>query len=244
VTSAWRAELLKITTVRAQWLSAALAAMAIPLFSFLVVTTGGLGTREPSTSGAVTGSMAGLLAFGAWSAVITSGEYAHGTMITSLTTVPRRLTLFGAKLMATVTTAGGGALVSAVVAFLVVVGVRAPGAYALGNPALLVSVLLAVVAVGVIGMSVGIITRSPIASVTIVAAALLLPKLAAGLLGGLQPWIVGASPGTVISEIVGGTQLPANQTFPAGPWVAALTMVLVAGVVAVGGAIALARRDG
>jgi hypothetical protein len=56
--------------------------------------------------------------------------------------------------------------------------------------------------------------------------------------------VVGASPGTVVSELIGGTQLPANQTFPAGSWAATLTMVGVALAVVGAGAITFARRDG
>ncbi len=242
--SAWHAELLKIATVRGQWVSALLVTLAIPVTSFLVAATGGLGAGESSTSGAATGSIAGLLAFGTWSAAITAGEYAQGTMVTSLTMVPRRPVLYAAKMTAIAAAAGVGALLSATIALLVVLGVRAPGAYGLGNPASLVSVVIAVIAVAVIGVSVGVITRSPSASIAIVVVALLLPKVASGLLGGLQPWIVGASPGTVVSEIVGGTQLPASQTYPAGAWAAALTMLSVALVIGLGGVFALLRRDG
>jgi ABC-2 type transport system permease protein len=244
VSSAWRAELVKIATVRGQWLSAVLSVLAIPVVSFLVVTTGGLGSRATSTSAAATGSIAGLLAFGVWGSIITAGEYAKGTIVTSLVTVPRRRVLYAAKLAAIAAAAGVGALLSVATALLVVIGVRAPGNYGLGNATSLASVVLAIVAVAVIGVSVGMITRSPSGSIAIIIVALLLPKAASGLLGGLQPWIIGASPDTVVSEIVGGRQLPASQTFPAGTWAATLTMLAVAVAVAGGGAYAFFRRDG
>jgi ABC-2 type transport system permease protein len=244
VSSAWRAELAKIGTVRGQWLSAVLSVIAIPGISFLVVTTGGLGPGATSTSAAATGSIAGLLAFGIWSAIITAGEYANGTMVTSLTTVPRRGVLYAAKLTAIAAAAGAGAFVSAALALLVVLGVRAPGTYGLGDAASLASVVMAVMAVAVIGVSIGMITRSPSASIVIIVVVLLLPKAASGLLGGLQPWIIGASPDTVVSEIVGGRQLAASQTFPAGTWAAAVTMLAVAVAVAGAGAFAFLRRDG
>lgn len=233
-----------MATVRGQWIGAILATLAIPLASFLVVSTGGLGSGETSTTGAATGSMAGLLAFGVWSAAIAAGEYTNGTMVLSLATVPRRITLVGAKLLAVATAAGAGALVSALAALLIVLEVRAPGAHGIGNPASLVSVIVAVVAVAALGASIGLITRSPSASIVIVALVLLLPRAASGLLGGLEPWVVGASPATVIMQIVGGTQLPADQTYPAGMWAAALTMWLVALAIAGGGALLFARRDG
>jgi len=60
----------------------------------------------------------------------------------------------------------------------------------------------------------------------------------------LEPWVVGASPATVITQIVRGAQLPANQTYPAGTWAAALTMSAAAAVVAGGSALVFVRRDG
>jgi ABC-2 type transport system permease protein len=235
---------LKFATVRGQWISAILVTLAIPATSFLVVATGGLSSEQTSTSGAATGTLAGLLAFGVWSATIAAGEYAHGTMVTSLSTVPRRSVLYAAKLTATAGTTAAAALLSAAIALLVVLGIRAPGSYGLGNPAALVGVVIAIIAVAVLGVSVGLITRSPSASIAIVLVALLVPKAASSLLGGLQPWIVGASPGTVVTEIVGGTHIPADQTFPAGTWAAALTMLGVAAAVAAGGAWTFLRRDG
>jgi hypothetical protein len=118
------------------------------------------------------------------------------------------------------------------------------GVHHLGDPLALVSVVLAIVAVSVLGMAAGLISKSPAASASIVVVAVLLPKAAAGLLGGLQRWVVGASPGTVITEAVGGAQLPHNQMFPGGATAATVTMLLVATGVALGGALTLLRRDG
>ena len=118
-----RAEVLKITTVRGIWLGAVLATIAVPLFSLLVVGTDGLGVEDTATSGAATGTIVGLLAFGAWAGALAAGEYAHHTISVSLATVPRRNVLYGAKLAATSATAGAGAFLSAIAAVLH----RAPG---------------------------------------------------------------------------------------------------------------------
>src|ERR1700728_3290226 len=101
--------------------------MAIPVTSFLVVTTGGIAVGEATTSAAATGSLVGLLAFGAWSAMITAREYAHGTTVPGLTPGPRRTVFYAAKLSAIATAAGAAALASATLSLLVVIGVRAPG---------------------------------------------------------------------------------------------------------------------
>jgi ABC-2 type transport system permease protein len=242
--AAWRAEFLKIATVRGQWLGVVFAILALPAVSLLVVATGGLGARDTVTSGAATGSIAGLLAFGIWAAIVTAGEYAQQTMIVSLTTVPRRSVLYGAKLAAIgcVTVAGG--LLSVATAWLVVWAVLPRGVHHTGDPLALVSAVLAILAVSVLGMAVGLISRSPAASAAIVVVAVLLPKAAAGLLGGLERWVVGASPGTVITQAVGGAQLPHSQMFPGGAPTATVTMLLVATAVALGGALTLQRRDG
>jgi ABC-2 type transport system permease protein len=242
--AAWRAELLKIATVRGQWLGAVIATLALPAVSLLVATTGGVGAGDTVTSGAATGSVAGLLAFGIWAATLAAGEYAQQTMIVSLATVPRRALLYGAKLAATGCVAAAGGLVSVITAWFIVWAVLPTGVHHLGDPATLVSVVLAIIAVSVLGMAVGLMTKSPAASASIVVVAVLFPKAAGGLLGGLERWVVGASPGTVITQAVGGAQLPHDQMFPGGAAAATLTMLLVAAVVAWGGALTLLRRDG
>src|SRR4051794_24353668 len=120
MTAAWRAELLKIATVRGQWLGAALATLALPAVSLLVATTGGVGATDTVTSGAATGSVAALLAFGIWAATLAAGEYAQQTIVVSLTTVPRRSRFYGAKLGAIGGVAAAGALVSVIAAWLIV----------------------------------------------------------------------------------------------------------------------------
>ena len=173
-----------------------------------------------------------------------AGEYGTQTIVVSLATVPRRPVLYAAKIAAAATVAGAGALLSAASALLFVLAVTPPGRHALGNPAALLSVVLVMIAVAVVGVAIGMITRSPTMSVAIVVVALLLPKAAGGLLGRMQSWVVGASPDTVIAQIVGGASLPTSQTYPAGTWAAAATMVLVVAAIAIAGAMVLMYRDG
>jgi ABC-type transport system involved in multi-copper enzyme maturation permease subunit len=244
VRGAGRAELVKIASVRGQWIGAVLATAALPLTSLLVAATGGLDPRDTLTSGAASGSVVALLAFGTWGAALAAGEYAKQTMVVSLATVPRKGLLYAAKLGAIGIVSVVGALVSALVAVLVVMAVSVPGAHALGNPALLVGYVLAVAAVALAGAAAGILVRSPSAAIAIVVVVVLLPKAAGGLLGGLQPWIVGASPGTVVTQLVGGAQLLPNQSYPAGAWAALATMLLATLVVSSAGAVVFGRRDG
>jgi len=244
LTSAWRAELLKITTVKGQWIGAILATAAMPLTSLLVAATGRLGAGDTVTTGAATGSVVGLLAFGIWGAAVASSEYASSSIVVSLSTVPRRFVLYTAKLTAVATVAFAGALTSAAISLLGVLAVSPTGHQAIGNPANLIGIVLVTITITVVGAAVGVITRSPSASIAIVVALVLLPNAAGGLLGRAQPWIVGASPGTVVAQIVGGAQLPESQIYPAGAWAAAATFVLIAAAIASVGGITLIRRDG
>lgn len=241
--AAWTAELLKIRTVPGLRIGAGLAVLALPLFSLLVVSGGGLGSADTVTSGAATGTLVGLLGFGAWAASAASSEYAHQTIAVSLTTVPRRGLLYAAKVGAATAVAGVGAVLAAVVSFALVAAIT-PAGHDTGTPAALLSVVLAAVSVAAVGVAVGMLSRSSTGSIAIVAALVLLPKTAAGLLGGLQPWVVGASPGTVVTQVVEGAQLGSDQTYPGGTVAAALTMVLVAVLVVAAGGIAFKRRDG
>jgi hypothetical protein len=243
-TAAGRSELAKITTVRGQWISALLAVLALPVTSLIVVATDGLGTSDTITSGAATGSVVALLAFGSWAATVTAGEYARGTMWVSLATVPRRPVLYGAKLAATAAVAAAGGLASTVLSFLIVWATSAPGDHDLGDPAKLAGAVLAVVCVAAVGAAVGLLTRSPTSATAIVVVSVLFPKAVGGLLGGLQGAVVGSSPGTVITQIVGGAQLPDDLVHGWGGGGAALPLVVVTGVVVAARAVAFDRRDG
>jgi ABC-type transport system involved in multi-copper enzyme maturation permease subunit len=242
--SAWKGELLKIATVRGQWVTVALAAVAIPLTSLLVAASGELSAQDTVTSGAATGSVIGLLAFGSWAAAIAAGEYSRRTMVVSLATVPRRTVLYAGKLGAATAVTVAGSLVSAVAALIVVWAVSPSGAHRIGDPAALLGIPLAVAAITAIGVAAGILTRSPAASIAIVFAVILLPQAAGGLLGNMQPWVVGASPGPLITQIVGNSQLSTDQAYPPGAAAAAVTLLGIAAAVAAAGGYALLRRDG
>jgi ABC-type transport system involved in multi-copper enzyme maturation permease subunit len=244
MTPAWKGELLKIATVRGQWITVALAAVAIPLTSLLVAASGELSSQDSVTSGAATGSVIGLLAFGSWAAAVAASEYSRRTMIVSLATVPRRPVFYVAKLAAATAVTAAGSVVSALSAFVVVWAVSPRGAHRIGDPAALLGIVLVVAVITVIGVAAGILSRSPAASIAAVFAVILLPQAAGGLLGNLQPWVVGASPGPVITQIVGNSQLATDQAYPPGAVAAALTLVAITAGIAAAGGYALYRRDG
>jgi ABC-2 type transport system permease protein len=241
---AFRAELVKIVTVRGLRAGVLLSLVAIPLTSLLVASTGGLSDADTLTSGAATGTVIGLLAYGAWAASFAGSEYVHDTITVSLATVPRRPVLYAAKIAAVAVVTGSGALVSALASLFLVHAATPSGAHRTGDVAALLGIVLAVIAVAVVGAAVGLLVRASTAAIAIVVAAVLLPKAAAGLLGGLQETVVGASPGSVVTQLVRSGQLAPEETFPGGTALAVLTMVGVALVVVLGSGIAFAHRDG
>lgn len=243
VRAAWSSELLKIRTVRGQVLGAAAATLAIPLFSLLVVSTGGLGAGNSVVVGASAGAFAGFLGFGLWSAAIVAGEFAAKTAFQSYLAVPRRTVLVLAKLGATAGVAGVGSLVGIIVS-LVVVGAAAPGDPRTGAVFSLAIVPLVGLAVGVLGASIGLLTRAPVVAVASAAAVLVLPQAAGGLWGSLQPYVVGATPGEVVSQVVGSGNVAAAQVFPGGSFLASLTLLVVVGAIAVLAWWTTSRRDG
>lgn len=238
-----RAELLKVATVPGLVAGLVLATLAIPLTSLLVAATDGLGIDDTVTSGAATGSVVGLLALGAWAATLVAGEYSLQTIVVSAAAVAHRGRLYAAKVAAAAGLAAASAAVAAGVAWLIVLAVAPDDDLGLGNPLALLGIVLAAAAVAATAAATGILTRSPTAAITIVVLAVLLPKAAGGLLGGLEPWVVGASPGTVITQIVEGGQLSDAETFPGGTVAAALAMVAVASATTLAGGLVFARRD-
>ncbi|MBO0842762.1 MAG: hypothetical protein J2O46_06225, partial [Nocardioides sp.] len=121
------AELTRITTVRGLRLGALLAALALPVLSLLVAGTGGTGAHDTVTSAAATGTIVGLLGFGAWAAAYTASEYAHGSITVSLALVPHRPTLYAARTAAVAAIAGAAGLVAALVSLLAVAAASPAG---------------------------------------------------------------------------------------------------------------------
>lgn len=242
--SAWFGELTKVATVRAQWLGLVMATLTIPVTSLLVAASGGLSSSDSVTAGAATGSAIGLVAFGSWAGVLAAGEYASQTIMVSLSTVPRRSAFYTAKLAALTSLAAAGALVSMLTALPAVWAATPHGAHPFGNPARLLAVVVSVAAVTAIGAALGILLRSSTAAIVGVVVLVLLPQAAGGLLGALQPWVVGASPGAVITQTAGSSQLATDQAFPSGSLAALATLLAVSILVAGVGSVALQHRDG
>lgn len=243
-TATIRGELVKITTVRGRWIGALAATLIQPLGALAVAGTGGDAAGDTLTAVAATSSVLGLLGFGAWAAAGASAEYTYDTISVGVVTTPGRLRLLAGKLGALAAVAFAGGLVAAVLSLLLLAATQPPAGRDLGTPLSLLAVPLAYACVAMVGGAVATLVRSPVWSIGIVLAAILLPRAGAGLWGGLQGWVVGASPGTVVTQWAHRTAVLPDQRFPAGT--AAATIALVVATLVLG-AIAgqvVSRRDG
>jgi ABC-2 type transport system permease protein len=159
------------------------------------------------------GAAAGLLGVVALSifAAQTALEYTNGTLRNLLVREPRRLRLLAGKFVAMVLFAALIALVSAV--FSVVVSLIAAPNYGVSTEAWLtgsgwsqiwhtyINVVISMIGYGTLGMSLGLLFRSPISSIAI-GLAWLLPL--EGILGGLVDGAIRWLPGALLSTIATG----------------------------------------
>lgn len=242
--AALRAELLKVRTVPGAVLGAAAAAVAHPLASLAVVGSGGVDDAADLVAISATGALAGLLAWGVWAAVLAAGEHEHGTLAPGAVAVGGLARLLAAKAVVL----GGLALVGSGLGALLSLGlVRAalpPGSHDLGPVAALLVVPVVAAALALVATVAGLRLRGAGPAVTLVAALVLVPRAAGGLLGPLEPWIVGGSPGAVVSRLVGQRAPEASQAFPAGgPAALAALVALAAGAVVAATMGARGRRS-
>ena len=236
--SAIAAEALKVRTVPGLVAGAIVATLLHPLASLLVATSGGVADAETLTAASGTGALAGLLVWGVWAAAAVAGEHQHGTVGPSLLAVGGRGRLLGAQAVTLAAIAAVGALVGAVLALGLVRAALPGGVHDLGPFWRLAAVPLVAAAVAAAGVAVGALVRSVGSAAAVVLAVLLVPRAAAGLLGPLQPWVVGSSPGTVVARSLGLAGATADQRFPGGAGAglaallaASLVVVAVAGLV-------------
>ncbi|WJV50760.1 ABC transporter permease subunit [Streptomyces flavofungini] len=200
----------KFATLRStRWTTAAtgLVTMAGAVF---VGVSGSLQPDDTVLGGSLTLSVVSLMIAGVAGALTVCGEYASGTVTSTLTAVPRRGRVLAAKAVLLTVLLYGIALVSCTVAYLLGGAILDDGKYARGEPlpALFgIAALFAVV--GVLGLAIGALLRHSVGAVTTVVALLLLPSLFGPLFGDARRWIAGASPTAALEKL--------TQTSDAGP---------------------------
>lgn len=226
--SAFAAEALKVRTVPGLVAGALAATLLHPLASLLVATSGGVADAETLTAASGTGALAGLLVWGVWAAAAVAGEHQHGTVGPSLLAVGGRGRLLGAQAMTLAAIAAAGSLIGALLALGLVRAALPGGVHDLGPAWRILAMPLVAAAVTVGGVAIGALARSVGSAAAVVLAVLLVPRAAAGLLGPLQAWVVGASPGTVVARALGLDGGGPDQRFPGGASASVAALVLLA----------------
>jgi len=189
-----RSEAIKFTTLRSTVSVLAGAAIGLVVIALLIGWNtrhlgGEIDPNDLAPSATLQGYFLGQLLIGALGVLFVTGEYSTGMIYSTLTAVPRRIPVLGAKLIVFVTATLPLLAVMCVVAFVsaqaLISGYR-PG-YSLGDPGVVRVVLgtaLYLTLVGVIGAAIGWIVRStPGSLVTYLAVVLVLPGIFGGALG-------------------------------------------------------------
>ncbi|WP_037576121.1 ABC-2 transporter permease [Phaeacidiphilus oryzae] len=184
-----RAEWAKFWSLRSSW-TTLLAAFGILAALGLVAAAGHKPTSAMYTPGlgrnAVTIALSGVdfaqLAFGVLGVLLTAGEYATGTIRSTLSAVPRRLPVLWSKVAVITAIAAGVSGTSILTAFLGGAGfLHGTGmGLSLGDPGVLRSLLGAVgylALVGVLGVALGALLRSVAGAVALLIVGVMLMRL-------------------------------------------------------------------
>ena len=252
------AEWLKIRTARyTRYVLGTLAAFSalMPLLAWYFVTTWDSLTPEARAHAALgplpvfLGWIASLC-MAVFGALAITSEYSSGMIRTTFAAMPRRRTVLAAKgaIVAAVTfVATGAALVATLVTGAFIVGGRPIADQTPVDPsgfAIVAATALTVTAFALIGLGLGAITRSAVASV--VGLALLwyvVPLLSMHLPAPWAAWVSSLVPGALAGQLAGTGN--ANSVFAAvlSPWEAFAVMLAYIAVPLAAGAIVISRRD-
>lgn len=240
---AYAYEWIKFFSVRSLlWTTVATAVVPV-VGAVFVAATGSLQSGDTVLGGSLTLSVVAQMLAAVIGALTVSGEYASGTMRTTLAACPRRGTVLAAK----------GALVAGV---LYVLALASCGtAYVLGDALLpashpqgeplpaLFGVAASFSVAGLLGLAVGTLVRHSAGSVTAVLGLLMLPSMFGPLFGGAQRWVAGISPTAALEKLTQTSDATAEAVGSLGGWP---SLLLVAGYTAallLAAAAALRTRD-
>jgi ABC-type transport system involved in multi-copper enzyme maturation permease subunit len=247
-----RSEWTKLRSVRGTWI-AALSTVAAGTALSMLGASDMLGTSPSDlpadwdpTATAFKGFLFAQLVIGMLGALGVTSEYATGTIGTSLTLVPSRSRLLAAKTAVVAAVALATGLVTTLVSFTAVqamvsgAGLPAAGVGDPGVPGAIVGGTVYLALIALIGVAVGVLTRSTAGSLgVLVGATLLVPAIAPGLPGAIGDWFARYWP--VTAGQAAYTVVPADGTVAPGLGLGVLAMA-AAGVV-IAGHTALRVRD-
>lgn len=206
--------------------------------------SGSLQPDDTVLGGSLTLSVVSLMVAGSVGAVTVCGEYASGTIATTLTAVPRRGRVLAAKAALLVGLLYVTGLVSCTAAYLLGGAVLEDGKYASGDPLPALFGIAGLFAlVGLLGLAVGTLVKHAAGAVVTVVGVLLLPSLFGPLLGDLRRWIVGATPTAALEKLTQTSDAAPETVGSLGAW-PSLGLVAVYTLLLLGfAAWRLGRRD-
>lgn len=237
-------EWVKFRSVRSTvWTAAATGALPV-VGAVFVAASGSLQDDDTVLGGSLTLSVIAQMLAAVLGALVICGEYASGTLRTTLTACPRRTTVLAAKaaLVAGVLAALG--LVSGVLAYLTGDALLEDGRYAQGEPfPALLGVGVSFAVAGLLGLAVGTLVRHSAGAVTAVIGMLLLPSLLGPLFGDAQRWIAGISPTAALEKLIQSSDAAAETVGSLGAWPSLLLVTGYTALALTAAALALRARD-
>jgi ABC-2 type transport system permease protein len=243
-TQALRSEWTKLRSLRsALWTLAAMAGGILGIAVF-VGATRSLQPDDTVLGGSLTGAGAGLLVGTSFGVLMMTREYAAGTIRTTFTACPRRLTVLAAKATLTAVAMFVVALVACVLADQIGTVMLSGHGYAPGAPwPALLGVAACFSVTGLLGLAVGTLLRHSAGAITTMTAAILAPSLFGPLLGDWQRWVAGASPLAGLEKLSQTSDAAPDVVGSLGAW-SSLGLVCGYAAVALAAAAALLQsRD-
>ena len=240
-----RSEWTKFRTVRSTMGVAVALGAALPLLAAVVAATGSLQPDDTILGASLLGgAVLAQLTAAALGALVVTGEFRTGMIRTTLTACPRPLVVLAAKATVVAGVVAAVTAPSAVVAFGIGRVLLDGDGYATGDPfPALAGVVLAITAIGVLGVGVGSMVRHSAGAVAAVVGVVLVPGLVAPLLGDVERWVGGASLNGVLQKMTQSSDATPEAVGSLGAWLS-LAVVAAYTLVTVGGAVWLLRsRD-
>ncbi|NGO72236.1 ABC transporter permease subunit [Streptomyces boncukensis] len=237
-------EWIKFRSVRSTVRTALAAAALPPVGAVFVAATGSLQDDDTVLGGSLTLSVVGQMLAAVLGALLITGEYAHGTLRTTLAAVPRRATVLAAKATLLAALLWALALASCSVAYLVGDALLPDGERPQGEPLpALFGIAASFAVAGLLGLAAGTLVRHSAGAVTTVVGLLLLPSLFGPLFGGAERWIAGISPTAALEKLTQTSDASADAVGSLGPW-PSLALVTACTATLLGAAsMTLRRRD-
>lgn len=236
-----RAEWLKLTTVASTWVTAALATLVEIVLRVVGVLVAPNDAAGSDVLLALRPSIVFSAAVALLPAVLATGEWRHGTAVTTYALQPARARVLRAKILvgaATGAVVGLALGVAATAAGLITLEARSlpvPGAVELTQ--LMVSAAVSGACIGILALSVGLLVHDQNITVALLLSALFVIPLPAAL---LSPALYAWTPSGLVDGLAG---LHVADPMINGPLLSGLTLVALAGVLVAVAAGRVGQRD-